>query len=222
MNRPDPDLTVADRSVADLAARCREESARGPERRDPRYCLELFRRALVAQDPAAWTAVYAQYHALVRYWLGRVADPEDLIQETFTRFNRAATAERLAQGHFPTLGNLLAFLRRIAINLRINQARQDERKRRAEQAWSEIHTGTASEDWEQVERRQLADYILGLLQDEERLVLRLTYEFDLPPREIAKRYPQHFQDVDEVNRIKERIKKRLRNDPRVRRYLSER
>jgi hypothetical protein len=50
-------------------------------------------------------------------------------------------------------------------------------------------------------------------------VLRLTYEFDLRPREIAHRYPRHFKNADEVHQVKERLKKRLERDPLLRQYL---
>jgi len=208
-------------SVDELATRCREELAKSPQQRDLRYCFELFRRAIVRQDQTAWAAVYAQYHPLVRHWLGDVADVEALVQETFARFSQAVTAERLATGECPTLEKLLAFMRRIAINLRINEERRIERERRALDAWfQQDQTAAASNDLERAVRQELADYVRSLLKDEkEWLVLRLTYEFDLPPREIVRRYPQHFKNVDEVHRIKERLKKRLERDPRLRGYL---
>jgi DNA-directed RNA polymerase specialized sigma subunit len=133
------------------------------------------------------------------------------------------TAERFAAGEFPTLAGLLAFLRTVAINQRNNATRRIVRERRALDRWvqQEQLTGQADRS-EQSVRRELADYVLSLVHDErERLVLHLTYEFDLPPREIVKRHPQYFENTAEVNRIKERLKKRLRSDLRLRRYLDE-
>jgi RNA polymerase sigma factor (sigma-70 family) len=214
-----------------LAARCRQESA-AAERRDLRHCLELFRRAIVGQEDAAWTAVYAQYQALVRHWLGRRPDTDDLLQETFWRFQRGVTAERFAAGQFPTLGSLLAFLRTTAVNLLINERRRQERERRALGTRLEPRRGapdapdhdaaaSVTPDYlAEVARAELAALIRSLVPDEtEWLALRLSYEYDLPPREIARRHPGRFQDAAEVSRIKERLKKRLQNDPRLRRYL---
>ena len=217
----DPDSLTEGLSVNDLATRCQEESAKSPHHRDPRYCFELFRRAIVDGDEAAWAAVYVQYHPLVRHWLSDVADIENLVQETFARFSQAVTAERFASGEFPTLGRLLAFVRSIAKNLRINEGRRVERERHAMDDWlNQEKVATASDHAEQIIRQELADYVQGLLQDEqEQLVLHLTYEFDLRPREIAHRYPRHFENADEVYRVKERLKKRLKRDPRLRRYL---
>jgi hypothetical protein len=73
-----------------------------------------------------------------------------------------------------------------------------------------------------VARQELADHVRRLVPDEtEWLALRLSYEYELPPREIAHRHPQRFRDAAEVSRIKERVKKRLQNDPRLRQYLED-
>jgi len=208
-------------TVTELAARCRSETDRPATQRDERFCLELLRRALAAGDAQAWAAVYAQYHALVRHWLGRVNDAEDLVQETFARFRQAFSAERLASGRFPTLASLLAFLRTVAINQRINQARRIEHERKAlEKLGQEGAAVWEADGLDRAQHHELADYIHGLIPDErEWLMLRLSYEFDLTPREIAHSYPYHFADATEVGRIKERVIKRLRNDLRLRAYL---
>jgi len=221
-NRPsNHDLPAAALGVDELAARCRQESAKSAQHRDPRPCFELFRHAIVNGSQAAWAAIYIQYHRLVRHWLADVEDADSLVQETFTRFSQAVTAARFTAGEFPTLEKLLAFMRRVAINLRINEARRAARERRASDLLFPQEQGSGSSDHlGRTIRQELADYVRGLLKDEqERLVLDLTYEFELPPREIARRYPQHFKDVVEVHQVKERLKKRLRRDPRLRQYL---
>ncbi len=234
MNQSDPAPHVAILSVDDLAARCRRESAAAAERRDPRYCLELFRRAIVGLDGAAWTAIYAQYHALVRHWLGGIHNADDLVQETFLRLHRAVPAERFTAGEFPTLGSVLAFMHTTAVNLLINERRRIERERRAlgprleprrdaPDAEDSKPAGSFTPDYlAGVARQELADRVRSLVPDEtEWLVLRLSYEYELPPREIARRHPQHFRDAAEVSKIRERLKKRLQSDSRLRRYLED-
>jgi hypothetical protein len=53
----DSDSLTKGLNVNDLATRCREESAKSPQHRDPRYCFELFRRAIVWGDTVAWEVV---------------------------------------------------------------------------------------------------------------------------------------------------------------------
>jgi len=204
--------------VNKLATHCRENSS---ELRHPGHGFELFRRAIVGGDEEAWAAIYTQYHALVRVWLMGVADNDDLVQETFTRFSQAVTVERFTAGEFPTLEKLLAYMRQTAINLRHNENRRTERERRALDAWLEQHPiAVSSQNPVDDIRHELAEYVRNLVEDDqEQLVLRLTFEFELPPREIVHRYPQAFRDVDEVYRVKERLKKRLQRDPRLRGYL---
>ena len=149
-------------------------------------------------------------------------------------FRSAATAERFTAGEFPTLGSVLAFLRTTAVNLLINEKRRIERERRVlGTPWEPRHNDSDAEEPEPagsfspdylagVARQELADHVRSLVPDEtEWLALRLSYEYELPPREIARRHPQRFHDAAEVSRIKERVKKRLQNDPRLRRYLEE-
>jgi len=213
----DPNSATECLDTNELATRGHEESSR---LRRSNHFLELFRRAMVDGDEAAWAAVFDQYQALVRTWLGGPAT-DDLVQETFARLSQAVTAERFVAGEFPTLEMLLAYMRRIAINVRINEERRAERERRALDAWwKQHHAMVSSPNPAEDLRHELAEYVLSLVEDEEeQLVLRLTFEFELPPREIVRRYPQVFQDAADVYRVKERLKKRLQRDPRLRGYM---
>lgn len=109
----------------------------------------------------------------------------------------------------------------VAINQRINQARRIAREHRALERSGQVESAAWETDGlDRAQRRELADYIHGLIPDErEWLALRLSFEFDLLPKQIARAYPHHFADAAEVSRIKERVTKRLRNDLRLRAYL---
>src|SRR5262249_13115511 len=79
-------------------------------------CVELFRRALVEHDDAAWSAVYSVYSGLIRLWIGtlRLADPgvvdaDDLVNATFERLWHAVDGEKFAS--FPSLSALLQYLK---------------------------------------------------------------------------------------------------------------
>lgn len=93
-------LDLADLPIDEIIARCQEETERYSRRdsHDPRYCYELFRRALAEQDQEAWQALRAQHQRLVGSWiqatLNRMeyraddASFEDISQEVWLRLFR--------------------------------------------------------------------------------------------------------------------------------------
>lgn len=212
-------VALGDLNVSHLAERCRQEAERSRQNlpHDPRYCFELFRRAIAGGSQAAWEAIYAQYQDLIRHWVGNPHDAEDLIQETLTRFSTAITPDQLAD--FPSLGALLQFLKVTAKNLVIDRQRRAERERRGLDAWlAELEHRVLPDQNAQLEYEALMAEIRSRLQDpDEELVFTLTFEFDLSPQEIAARQPERFPTAEDVYRIKERFLRRLRRDPRLRR-----
>lgn len=210
---------IKDLDVPQLAERCQQESNRSRRNlpHDPRYCYELFHRAIAESNQAAWKAIYAQYQNLIRHWVGNPRDAEDLIQETLSRFSTAITPERLAD--FPTLGALLQYLKVTAKNLLITRRRRADRERRGLDAWlAEAEPRTSPGPDAPLDLEPLMAEIRSRLRDpDEELVFTLTFEFDLSPQEIVARHPERFPTAQDVYRIKERFLKRLRRDPRLRR-----
>jgi RNA polymerase sigma factor (sigma-70 family) len=192
---------------------------------DSSSCYELFQRALRENDQEAWSALYGQYHRLVRSWLGNPpGDPDALVNEVFARLWRAIPAERFDK--FPTLPALLAYLERCAKSLAIDEARREERRKRIIEELIRVReltlAGSGSlepmrEDvLEKAARDQLCEHILSRLKGrKERLVFRDSFERGLPPREIAKRRPDLFANAKEVSRVKECILGRLRRDDQL-------
>jgi hypothetical protein len=79
---------------------------------------------------------------------------------------------------------------------------------------NEVLEGIARNEREERVRQWLA----GNVRDPQEIqVIYLSYELDLPPSEIALRFPEQFASVQEVRRIKERILKRLRRADDLRR-----
>ena len=210
---------IEELNVPQLAERCRQEAARSRRNLpyDPRYCFELFRRALGKGDQAAWEAINAQYRNLIRHWTGNPHNAEDLIQETLARFSQKITPEQLR--NYPTLGHLLSYMKITAKNLVIDRQRRDERERRALDAWlAEVERRMPPDLDAHLDRESLMAYIRSRLNDpEEDLVFTLTFDFDLAPLEIAVRHPERFPTAEDVYRVKERFLRRLRRDPRLRR-----
>jgi DNA-directed RNA polymerase specialized sigma24 family protein len=211
-------VDIGDLNVLHLAERCRQEADRSRRGlpHNPRYCFELFRRAIAEDNQAAWEAIYVQYHDLIRHWTGNPCNADDLIQETLARFSAAITAERM--GDFPTLGSLLQFLRVTAKNLVITRRRRQEREQRGLDDWlAEVERQALPNLDARLDHESLMIDIRSRLRDsDEELVFTLTFEFDLSPQEIAARHPERFPAAEDVYRIKERFLRRLRRDPRLR------
>jgi DNA-directed RNA polymerase specialized sigma24 family protein len=211
-----PEDTV---NVSELAQRCAREMARYQrrERHDPRCCYELFRHALAHRNEEAWTAIYAQYCRLVSHWLGHAADdPGVLVNQVFERFWRALSPDRFAK--FPSLDALLAYLKRCAQCVAIDNARQQEQKRAKEAALLQIETlrkpETSSDSvLDVIASEQLFEHAAKCLNDSrESLAFRASFEWGLRPSEIADRWANVFASAQEVSRVKERVLRRLRRD----------
>src|SRR5690348_828436 len=58
-------------SIAELARCCAEETTKFLKQStsNDRFCLELFRRAIIRRDDAAWQSIYQQYAPLVLTWV---------------------------------------------------------------------------------------------------------------------------------------------------------
>jgi RNA polymerase sigma factor (sigma-70 family) len=144
-------------------------------------------------------------------------DAEPLVNEVFARFWRRMTPE-LFQERFRHLGSVLAYLRVCARNLAINHVRRQERERQIaallENVTVDLPESTAIRN---VNVQELAACVRDCLSDDaERLVVFLSFEQGLKPREIHARYPDRFASPHEVSRIKERVLERLRHNLRLR------
>jgi RNA polymerase sigma factor (sigma-70 family) len=209
--------------LADLVKGCAEESDRFKRGQgyDDCYGLELFRRAVVERDPAAWEMVHAQYRALVRDWIGRHAqasridDHDDLATRAFARFWQALKPEKFAS--FPSLSSLLRYLKLCAAAALIDEVR-------AQRAWEGRRAG-GELVIELPDERQQVDALVAddlaaadlwraieaeLPDPAERLVIYLTCVAGLKPREVALRYGDAFPSVGAVYQRKQVALERLR------------
>jgi RNA polymerase sigma factor (sigma-70 family) len=184
--------------------------------------MELFRRALIEHDEAAWHALYVQYENLVNSWVRAYAHsfqdkhPEDFINEAFTRMwqygTKRDTAERLDR-----LGKCLAYLKKCAWS-----SVEDDRRRREKDAlsdakslgdWPNLHGAVPAIEDAVVREENLAQ-LRHLLEetvqtDEDRLVAKESWTYEQTPRQIHSRYPKIFSSAGEVSRLKHNILKRL-------------
>ena len=206
--------TVYEQNTQQLAARCQEAMARlQPVPREEDTCFELFARALLHGDQAAWDVLVTQYRRLILFWIGADrSDAEDLLQELLWHFWTRYQGADLAT-HFPDLPHLLRYLQRAAHNAAISA----DRRAAHEVLVAEVDNPTLPITPETDALRHLAaDELQTLIAacvqtTDEELVMRLSYEVGWAPRQICEAYPQRFANPRAVSLIKERVLTRVRH-----------
>jgi RNA polymerase sigma factor (sigma-70 family) len=211
-----------DLTESQLAARCQ---AAQPDGSHEAFCFELFRRAITEDSSLCWHYLHSQYYPLVRFWINRhtpadQATIDDLVQETFTTFLRAYTADKIAKAS--GLSSVLAYLKSCAVSC-VLQARRTEQRLALEADWDEdSEAQTATPSLESIfsakfNSQTIWAAVMDCCGDErDQLIARLILASDLKPREITRQYPQHFATVDKVYRVKRNLMDRMRRHPVLR------
>ncbi|MCX7791765.1 MAG: sigma-70 family RNA polymerase sigma factor [Chloroflexaceae bacterium] len=220
-----PDLM----DLPSLARRAQSESQRFYRREeyDQRYAYELFRRALVEGDNAAWRCIFEQYTPLVEHWVRRTGaftvsgeTSDYFVGAAFIRFWRAIPPERFDT--FPTLAALLNYLRRCAACVVIDAARSQsfaDLLPEEQINWNQQRLGRIDEEaTERVGREEFWRLIDGLLTSEaERVVVRCSYLLGMKPGEIYAQWRNLFASVEEIYLLKRQVLSRLRRCPELQR-----
>jgi hypothetical protein len=222
-------LAFANQPLSDLARRCREETLRflRGQDRDDAYCFEIFKRAVVDRDDAAWEAIVSQYRGIVLAYVGQhtaavvLRESDDYwLNRAFQRFWSAVGPERFAA--FPDLPALLKYLK-----LCVHSVLLDElRGRRAALSLDEVPEVTpsgANAEYAVLSELSGEQLWLAIKQElhgeAEEKVAFLSFARDLKPAEIAERHSRLFATVADVYRIKRNIIERLRRSPEIRAFL---
>lgn len=230
MSQP-TDLRVL--ALVSVAQRCARETELFFQRQsyDPRYCFELFRRAMADGHQGAWELVYAQYRPLVARWVERHSafassgeEVEYFVNRAFEKMWAALNPGKFS--HFPDLKSLLRYLQMCVHSAVLDQVRQIQQSIVASSVEelaldSRAHSPTTDEQalvgvyrqhfWDQVSTR--------LRNEQERKLVYGSFVLALKPREIYAKYRGTFGDVREVYRVKENVLSRLRRDTELREIL---
>jgi DNA-directed RNA polymerase specialized sigma24 family protein len=218
-------------SLAALAAGCAAESERFYRGKayDPSYAYELFRRALVERNEAAWQQIYTHYAQLVESWARRSGafagsgeTGEFFVGAAFTKFWRAVTPERF--GTFPNLAALLHYLQLCASSVVIDSVRaQSWAEVLPEEALASAQAPLASPDEQALERVGRAEFwrlIEAQLNDAaERAVVVGSFVMGMKPGEIYGERPDLFASINEVYNVKRNVLARLGRSAELRRML---
>lgn len=222
-------------ALAGVAQHCAQQTDRFFRRLDydPRYCFELFRRALLERNQQAYGLLYQQYQALVAGWIERhpsfpALDEEVqfFVNRAFEKMWRALTPAKFER--FADLKSLLSYLKLCAGSAVLDYARVgrvevvDEEPDELNLAGDGMDVDPESYTMSQVAQQEFWQLILDRLMDErERLVVHGSFVLALKPRELCIRYPAVFADVSEVYRAKQNVLERLRRDGELKKILAE-
>lgn len=211
-----------------LSVHCARELSkhRRKEARDDRYCVELFRRAIIQHNDQCWSVIQQLLAETVRVWLHnhpyrdialRQESEENYIAQTFARFWYATREQTLA---FRTLHAALSYLHATLNGLLIDTLRSHLRTKSVPLPEPDSLAEPAKEDV--CDSEGIWDAIQSLLDNErERRVAYLLYYCGLKPREIVARYPTEFMHVKEIYRLNGNIVERLRRNRDRLRWLLE-
>lgn len=219
-------VDIASLTLAGIAHRCSEETHLFFRRLeyDPRYCYELFRRAIVDADQSAHACLYSQYLPLVAGWIERHPafpatgeDTQYFVNRAFEKLWRAIPAAKF--GRFGDLKSLLRYLKMCSNSAIVdfNRGRElaviddgsDSEEMRVAPAPGDIEEDTIarvdrSQFWRLIEER--------LNNDKERAVIYASFVVGMKPAELIEAQPQLFEDIKDVYRTKQNVLERLRRD----------
>jgi DNA-directed RNA polymerase specialized sigma24 family protein len=219
-------------SLATLAQHCAEESDHFFHQRDhdPRYCFELFRRAIVEHDQRAWSQLCRNYHPLVRGWVrrnrafaGSREEVDYFVNGAFAKMWSAMSDEKFRS--FPDLRSLLRYLQLCVSSVVTDHARSAE----YHQLLEDLPAGLEEDASQPVEdvalaRAEREDFWRIIAErcndDKERLVLHYSYVVGFKPSQIYHEEAALFDDVREIYRIKENVLTRMRRDTALQALLA--
>ena len=211
-------------TIDELASQCRKESARSGREPTNEFssCWELFRRAIVENDQQAWQALYDQYRRLVGKWArGSDLKLDDLANEAFARFWKGVQDHDFV-AHFPTMKEVMNYLKRCARTLSIDTARRREYQQLVRQTLL-VEASVASDPpddvaLDQIFSQELRAYLRDQMRDQDERAVFEAYCMGLTPREIVEQYSDRFANARQVYRVRERIVSRLAEDPMVQKW----
>ncbi len=222
-------LVVEQLSINDLARNCAQETNKflRQSASNDRYCLELFRRAIVRRDEDAWACVYQQYAPLVLTWVNQHQSAAaslgqdgsaPLVNAAFAKFAQALTPAKM--GNFDSLAAVLKYLKMCVHSVIADEVRSRQ-VRQYEETLDSLEQEPATDDpAEDVVSGLSAQHLWQVIQEElngedERLLIYLAYVQGMKPGEICSHSRQHFPSVEDVYRVKRNVLERLRRNRRL-------
>jgi len=216
-------------SVNELARCCSEETNKFLKQNasNDRFCLELFRRAIINRDDGAWACIYQQYAPLVLTWVTQHQSATTLLGQdgsaplvnaAFAKFSQALTPAKMS--NFSSLAAILKYLKMCVHSVVADEVRARQ-SRQYEETLDAIEHEPASDDpADDVVSNISAQDLWKIIQaelngEDERMLIYLAYIQGMKPSEISSMHRHFFPSVDDVYRIKRNVLERLRRNRRL-------
>jgi hypothetical protein len=176
------------------------------------YCLDMFRRALLQQDPRARHWLQRRFHTTVLRWMDahplrqeayHVKGAEDYTAEAFASFWLYTGIDMVLEEC--TLTVLLSYLQASLNSVVLESLRDNVRSRELPAQQRRSGRAKASDDG-----RVLWELLLHLFPDErEQRLAYLLFHCGLRVSEVVGFCPQEFPDMQETYRLKLRVLERF-------------
>jgi RNA polymerase sigma factor (sigma-70 family) len=198
-------MTIEQTTLSELVRECEQATRRYRQQNvsDPRYCLEIFRRAvrkasngmafLDEEARNALVIIYSEYiKAQINRRFVRELSLDDLVQQAWLRFWQAALNSQL---EFPSLGSALNYLQTVTVSVVIEALKQQSRQQN-EQYMSALVRGGDDEalrattpqstPFDQLVRQRFRERCREVIADPlEYKIFWLRFGLGLAPRHIA-------------------------------------
>lgn len=214
----EPSSSLFHLPLAELCHKCGEHIVlfRQHKNYEPGFCFEVARRALEAHQSEAGECFYTCFSPLVKSWIRRNSafrgtenDLADLGQASFLQLLEQFRSGRKQWADFHSLSGLLKYFSLCVNSCVITHLRKNKTHLSLDDDELELLPDkplapNVRELWSAIEAR--------LKSEQERLAFYERYFYDLSPKEIARRHPQHFSGALDVSRVIANVLARLKRD----------
>lgn len=221
-------MDIHDIDTDQIALRCQNENRQFARMgtSDPRYCFELFRRALAVQQNDALAHVRSVYHFQLLSWAHHHPYSAQLDEEleyfceiAFENFYFNLSGDRFAG--FTNLPAVLGYLR-ACIFTAISQYLRSQRTHPTLPLDDLVETLDVPDSSESVGAEALWQHICTLLpQPADQQLAYCRFVLAMKPQEIIQHYPGEWESEREVSVDLQRIRRTLRRDTTLRTWLGE-
>jgi hypothetical protein len=194
----------------------------------PEDGFELFRRAIVDREQAAWEAIHTRYRILLISWarqssVSAMVDEQldDIADQAFARAWSALTPQRFQA--FPSLATILGYLRNCVGAVLIDKARAQATRERTIQQLG-VREAPTPEDLviEELDRTSIWRLVSEVVETpQEEIIIRENILLEIPPRQILARWPDRFRSIGEVYASKRNLIGRLQRNSQIQQLYRE-